>query len=98
MRISDWSSDVCSSDLAKANINVDMIIQNIAHNAGSTDVTFTVPQSDLVRSIDVLEKAKGNIGYDRLISDDNVAKISVVGVGMRRHAGEIGRGSCRGGG
>src|SRR3546814_19867239 len=50
------------SPLAKANINVDMIIQNIAHNAGSTDVTFTVPQSDLVRSIDVLEKAKGNIG------------------------------------
>ncbi len=75
------------SPLAKANINVDMIIQNIAHNAGSTDVTFTVPQSDLVKSLDVLEKAKKDIGYASLASDDNVAKISVVGVGMRSHAG-----------
>ena len=75
------------SPLAQANINVDMIIQNIAHDTGSTDVTFTVPQSDLVRSLDVLEKARGTIGYERAISDDNVAKISVVGVGMRSHAG-----------
>ena len=75
------------SPLAKANINVDMIIQNIAHDAGSTDVTFTVPQSDLARSLDVLEKAKGDIGYAGLKSDDNVAKVSVVGVGMRSHAG-----------
>lgn len=75
------------SPLAKANINVDMIIQNIAHNAGSTDVTFTVPQSDLAKSLDVLEKARTDIGYAKLISDDNVAKISVVGVGMRSHAG-----------
>src|SRR3546814_7614605 len=64
-----------------------MIIQNIAHDEGSTDVTFTVPQSDLLKSIDVLEKAKTTIGFERFTSDDNVAKISVVGVGMRSHAG-----------
>ncbi len=74
--------------LADASINVDMIIQNIAHASGqSTDVTFTVPQSDLARSVDVLEKAKADIGFGELISDAGVAKISVVGVGMRSHAG-----------
>ncbi len=73
--------------LAEANVNVDMIVQNIAHDTGNTDVTFTVPRTDLPKSLDVLEKARGDIGYSRLITDDNVAKISVVGVGMRSHAG-----------
>ena len=73
--------------LAEANVNVDMIVQNIAHDTGNTDVTFTVPRTDLPKSLDVLEKAKADIGFSRLITDDNVAKISVVGVGMRSHAG-----------
>jgi len=73
--------------LADADVNVDMIVQNIAHDTGNTDVTFTVPRTDLPKSLDVLEKARGDIGYSRLITDDNVAKISVVGVGMRSHAG-----------
>ncbi len=73
--------------LANANINVDMIIQNIAHDTGSTDVTFTVPGAELARAIDTLEKAKGAIGYQELMHDTKVAKISVVGVGMRSHAG-----------
>jgi len=73
--------------LAGANINVDMIIQNIAHNAGSTDVTFTVPQADLARSIEALNQARGKIGFAELVHDTRVAKISVVGVGMRSHAG-----------
>ena len=73
--------------LADANVNVDMIVQNIAHDTGNTDVTFTVPRTDLPKSLDVLEKAQADIGYSRLITDDNVAKISVVGVGMRSHAG-----------
>jgi aspartate kinase len=75
------------SPLAEANINVDMIIQNIAHDTGSTDVTFTVPGAELARGLDVLEKAKDNIGYTKLMHDTRVAKISVVGVGMRSHAG-----------
>jgi aspartate kinase len=73
--------------LAEANINVDMIIQNIAHDSGSTDVTFTMPGAELARGLDVLEKAQAEIGYEALRQDVKVAKISVVGVGMRSHAG-----------
>jgi len=73
--------------LADANINVDMIVQNVAHSTGSTDVTFTVPSSDLPRSLEVLGNAQGDIGYTSLVHDTRVAKISVVGVGMRSHAG-----------
>jgi aspartate kinase len=73
--------------LAEAAINVDMIIQNVGREKGETDVTFTAPTSDLDRTMQVLEKAKESIGYNRLISDTNVAKISVVGVGMKSHAG-----------
>lgn len=73
--------------LADANINVDMIIQNIAHDTGSTDVTFTVPGAELARVIDTLEKSKDTIGFQELMHDTKVAKVSVVGVGMRSHAG-----------
>ncbi|MBM3928776.1 MAG: ACT domain-containing protein, partial [Sphingomonadales bacterium] len=58
---------------------------------GSTDVTFTVPSSDLAKSLDVLARAKVDIGYDSLVHDTRVAKISVVGVGMRSHAGVASR-------
>jgi len=73
--------------LAAANINVDMIIQNIAHNHGSTDVTFTVPSADLARSLEALNQAREAIGFAELVHDTRVAKVSVVGVGMRSHAG-----------
>jgi aspartate kinase len=73
--------------LADGNINVDMIIQNVAKEKGETDVTFTVPLSDLARAQALLEGRQETIGYYRLIADDQVAKISVVGVGMRSHAG-----------
>jgi aspartate kinase len=75
------------SPLADANINVDMIVQNVAHDSGNTDVTFTVPTAELTRALDVLDKAKGTIGYEKVLSDSNVCKVSVVGVGMRSHAG-----------
>ncbi|HWK37132.1 aspartate kinase [Sphingomonas sp.] len=79
------------SPLADAGINVDMIVQNVAHATGtapkSTDVTFTVPTADLARSLDVLEKSREAIGFDAALHDPRVAKISVVGVGMRSHAG-----------
>ncbi|MGJ0237515.1 aspartate kinase [Novosphingobium fluoreni] len=73
--------------LADANINVDMIIQNVAKEKGETDVTFTVPKADLPRAQSLLEERQEAIGYYRLIADDQVAKVSVVGVGMRSHAG-----------
>ena len=73
--------------LAEANINVDMIIQNIAKDKGETDVTFTVPLADLARAQALLEERKDTIGYYRMLANSKVAKISVVGVGMRSHAG-----------
>jgi aspartate kinase len=73
--------------LADAAINVDMIIQNVGHSGIVTDVTFTVPRADLARSVDILEGEKDSIGFETIITDAEVAKISVVGVGMRSHAG-----------
>jgi aspartate kinase len=73
--------------LAAANINVDMIIQNVGRDKGETDVTFTVPGADLLRAQTLLEAQKEAIGFNRIITDGKVAKISVVGVGMRSHAG-----------
>jgi aspartate kinase len=73
--------------LAKASINVDMIIQNVGRDKGETDVTFTVPQSDLARAQALLEDRREEIGFNRIITDSQIAKISVVGVGMKSHAG-----------
>ena len=64
-----------------------MIIQNVGRDKGETDVTFTVPQADLARAQALLEDKREAIGYNRIITDTKVAKISVVGVGMRSHAG-----------
>lgn len=73
--------------LAEANINVDMIIQNVGRADTDTDVTFTVPQADLERTKAVLEANRAGIGFEKISTDPKVSKISVVGVGMRSHAG-----------
>ena len=73
--------------LAEAAINVDMIIQNVGREKHETDVTFTVPQADLARAQALLEDKRDAIGFNRIITDSKVAKISVVGVGMKSHAG-----------
>lgn len=73
--------------LAEANLNVDMIVQNVSHDTGTTDVTFTINRTDLPRTLDLLERLRDKLRYERVISDANVAKISVVGVGMKSHAG-----------
>ncbi|RPF71650.1 aspartate kinase [Aurantiacibacter spongiae] len=73
--------------LGEAGINVDMIIQNVGRDKGETDVTFTVPQAELARAQALLEDRQGAIGFNRLITDAKVAKISVVGMGMKSHAG-----------
>ena len=88
-RVPDRPGAVASvfTPLAAANINVDMIIQNVGRDKGETDVTFTVPGADLVRTQALLEEQKPQIGFNRIITDPKVAKISVVGVGMRSHAG-----------
>ena len=88
-RIADRPGAVATifGPLAAANINVDMIIQNIAKDKGETDVTFTVPAADLARTQALIEENKDAIGYYRMIAEGKVSKLSVVGVGMRSHAG-----------
>tara|TARA_Y100001970_G_C14259923_1_gene879514 strand:- start:12424 stop:13644 length:1221 start_codon:yes stop_codon:yes gene_type:complete len=76
--------------LAEAGINVDMIVQNIAEDGKSTDMTFTVPRSDLQKALSVIESNSIKLSFKRVDSDPNVAKISVIGVGMRSHAGVAG--------
>ena len=73
--------------LADANINVDMIVQNVSEDGKTTDLTFTVPASDYNRARDTIASSKGKIGDARLDSATDVSKVSVIGSGMRSHAG-----------
>jgi aspartate kinase len=73
--------------LADANINVDMIVQNVSEDGKTTDLTFTVPAADYARAKETITGARDKIGYARLDSATDVAKISVIGSGMRSHAG-----------
>jgi aspartate kinase len=73
--------------LTDASINVDMIVQNVAPDGKTTDMTFTVSKADLSRAVSVLEGAHAQLGYERIAADPNVVKLSVIGVGMRSHAG-----------
>ena len=73
--------------LTDAAINVDMIVQNVSADGGSTDMTFTVTKADIDRTVQVLERYKSELNYKRLLADANVVKVSVIGVGMRSHAG-----------
>jgi aspartate kinase len=72
--------------LAQANINVDMIVQS-GRTGGTSDLTFTVPTAALAHSVAELEKAQERIGFDQIITDTNVVKVSAVGIGMRSNAG-----------
>ncbi len=73
--------------LAQAGINVDMIVQNVTEGGKSTDITFTVPKADVDMALKVVENLQGKLKYKSLHADKNVAKVSVVGVGMRSHTG-----------
>ncbi len=73
-------------EIAKRNINVDMIIQN-ASIEGRADVTFTVPRSDLREALNVAEKIKKDLSAKEVLHDSKIAKLSVVGIGMRSHCG-----------
>ena len=73
--------------LGKAEINVDMIVQNLTEGGAHTDMTFTVPQEDIAKTLEVMEAAKSEIKYEKIHSDSGVSKVSVIGVGMRSHAG-----------
>ena len=73
--------------LAEAAINVDMIVQNVSVDSDETGITFTVTKADLERAVKVLEGLRDSLEYGDLLSDPNVVKISVIGVGMRSHVG-----------
>jgi aspartate kinase len=77
--------------LAEASINVDMIVQNVSADGATTDLTFTVPAADYERAKKVLVSSQGHIGYARLDGATDVAKVSVIGIGMRSHAGVAAR-------
>jgi len=77
-------------EIAKNNINIDMIIQNVSRT-GSTDVSFTVVTSDIEKTIKLIKKVAKNIGADGVIYNRDIAKVSVVGIGMRSHSGVAAR-------
>ena len=74
------------SPLSEANITGDMIIQNVSHE-GFTDLTFTVPRTDFKKALKIVEDAAAKIGAAGVESNENIAKVSIVGVGMRSHSG-----------
>ncbi|CAN7656373.1 aspartate kinase [Rhizobium sp. LjRoot254] len=73
--------------LAENHINVDMIVQNISEDGSRTDMTFTVPTGDLDKALAVLDKEKDKVGFDVIQSESGLVKVSVIGIGMRSHAG-----------
>lgn len=73
--------------LAKQNVNVDMIVQNVSEDGSRTDMTFTLPSSDVEKAIAALNKVQEEVGFDTLQSEAGLVKVSVIGVGMRSHAG-----------
>jgi aspartate kinase len=79
--------------LADAAINVDMIVQNVSHEEGMrvTDLSFTVDKPDLLKATRVIEGLKAEIGFKDTVSNENIGKLSIVGVGMRSHSGVAAR-------
>ncbi|MHB1217876.1 MAG: aspartate kinase [Alphaproteobacteria bacterium] len=73
--------------LSDASINVDMIVQNVSEDGKTTGLTFTVGKADLERTVALLNERQKDLGFARLVPDSNVVKVSVIGVGMRSHAG-----------
>jgi aspartate kinase len=73
--------------LAETGINVDMIVQSVSSDGKTTDLTFTVRRGDLAAAVKTLETIRGELGCRRIDADGEVVKISVIGVGMRSHAG-----------
>jgi aspartate kinase len=79
--------------IGDANLNVDMIVQNISHGSGApaTDISFTVDKPDLLKAQKVIESLQPEIGFGRVISSENIGKLSIVGVGMKSHTGVAGK-------
>jgi aspartate kinase len=78
------------TELARKNINVDMIVQNVS-DRGETDITFTVPRGDLAKTHRAVEAMQSDLGAKAILVDEDIAKVSIVGVGMRSHSGVAAR-------
>ncbi|RCL00459.1 MAG: aspartate kinase [Candidatus Tokpelaia sp. JSC085] len=75
------------SALAEENINVDMIVQNVSEHGAKTDLTFTVPSSDLNKAVKILERNREDMTFESLQAEGGLSKVSIIGIGMRNHAG-----------
>jgi aspartate kinase len=73
--------------VAEAEVNIDMIVQNVSGSTGRTDISFTLPKTDGPKAMAALEKVRSEIGFESLLYDDHVGKVSLVGAGMRSHPG-----------
>jgi aspartate kinase len=73
--------------LAEKEVNIDMIVQNISADSKSVDITFTIPKDELERAKNAIESIRNKVNYEQMLIDDNIAKISVIGVGMVSHSG-----------
>ncbi len=73
--------------IADAEVNIDMIVQNVSGAAGRTDISFTLPKADLATAVTALSKVQGAVGFENVLSDEHVGKVSLVGAGMRSHPG-----------
>jgi aspartate kinase len=73
--------------VADAEVNIDMIVQNVSGSTGRTDVSFTLPRADGQRAMTALEKVRSEIGFESLLYDDHIGKVSLIGAGMRSHPG-----------
>jgi len=73
--------------VADAEVNIDMIVQNVSGSTGRTDVSFTLPRSDGQRAMAALEKVRTQVGFESLLYDDHIGKVSLIGAGMRSHPG-----------
>jgi aspartate kinase len=73
--------------IADAEVNIDMIVQNVSGAAGRTDISFTLPNSDLATAVTALSKVQASVGFESVLSDEHIGKVSLVGAGMRSHPG-----------
>jgi aspartate kinase len=73
--------------VADADVNIDMIVQNVSGSRGRTDISFTLPKFDGQKAMSALEKVRNEIGFESLLYDDHIGKVSLIGAGMRSHPG-----------
>ena len=73
--------------VADAEVNIDMIVQNVSGATDRTDISFTLPKSDLATAMSALSKLQGSVGFEQLLSDEHIGKVSLVGAGMKSHPG-----------